>query len=163
MSKTPETQAAPSGKSVLIFHTGKGFGPMKTAAGPLLPGTSLEVPEELAAKLTRVYKHIKLASDIIPGGAADPRVAQENAMLKAELEKLSKQLADVNENGPKAIKAAQDEADAAKAEALEANRKLNLAEAGDKVVLQGVVREFLEADSKKALEALQEKHKDIVA
>ncbi|MES2155474.1 MAG: hypothetical protein V4510_10100 [bacterium] len=141
----PDAPVAP--ETVKLFHTGKGFGPMSTSAGWLRPGESIDAPVALAEKLCRAYKHIRLAKDVIPG--SDPRAVAENVKLKAEVEKLTKQLEEVKGDGTKAI--------------ADLEQKLALADAGDKAALQGVVRDFLAADSKKALEALQEKHKDIVA
>lgn len=116
-----EKQAAPAAEKVLIFHIGKGHGPMETADGILRPGASLEVSEALAAKLTGAYKHVKLAKDVIPGGAADPKVAAENVALKAEIAKLAKQLEDLKSKDVKAEAPAaaepQPEAAAAVAEA----------------------------------------------
>lgn len=153
---TTEAPAAEAEKTILIFHTGKGNGPMSTSSGPLLPGQSLEVPESLAAKLTAAYKHIKYAKDIIPGGGQDPRIARENAMLKKEIERLGKELGDINEQGPKAIEAAKAEGAAEGAKALE--------EANAKIAdLQARLKDFLEAKDKKGLEALQEKHAEAVA
>lgn len=134
------TQAPPAAAAVptvLIFHTGKGNGPMETAAGVLRPGASLEVPEPLAEKLCAAYKHIKLAKDVIPGGAADPRIAAENAMLKAEIAKLTKQLEDAPKGDAAALQAQVND-------------------------LQGRLAEFLNAD-KKTLAGLQEKHADAAA
>ena len=74
-----------------------------------------EVPESLAKKLIGAYKHVKLASSVVPSAGKSEDLAKENADLKA-------QVAD----------------------------------------LQGRLREFLDAGSKKDLDALQDKHADAV-
>jgi hypothetical protein len=81
------------GEKVLVFHTGKGHGPMDTQFGVLNPGASLKVGKELAAKLCKAYHHIKLAADVIPGLTVDPKMIEENAKLKAEVKRLEAELA----------------------------------------------------------------------
>ena len=126
-------------ESVLIFHTGKGHGPMSTAAGDLLPGQSLDVPAALAARLTGAYAHIKLAKDVIPGGGADKRTLAENVALKAEIAALAKKLEDAAAAAP------------------------TPAAAGERIAkLEDIVRAFLAAGSKKDMEALQAEHADAV-
>lgn len=137
MSDAIKKEAAPEEK-VMIFHKGQGYGPMSTKYGDLLPGNALEVPAAYAATLTRAYKYVVLAKDIIPGGVADKQTAAENAMLKAECTRLNKAVADA----PKA-----EEHEALKAQVTD---------------LQGRLQEFLEAKDKKSLEALQEKHAEAV-
>jgi regulator of replication initiation timing len=93
----PTPSAAPAAeaeKLVRIFHTGRGHGPMHTAKGVLTAGAWLDVPEALAEKLTRVYKHVRLAKDVIPGGLPDPKLVAENEALKLEIAKLGEQLKD---------------------------------------------------------------------
>jgi hypothetical protein len=77
---------------VVIFHTGKGYGPMHTDHGMLSPGASLKVSEECAAKLVRAYPHIKYAKDVLPGVTIDPKAAEENIKLKAEVKRLEGEL-----------------------------------------------------------------------
>lgn len=80
-------------KEVLIYHTGDAHGPMETAAGRLRPGQSLSVPKALADKLIAAYPHIRLTSDLVPGGA---KAAAKAAEEKAKLEKVNEELAKEN-------------------------------------------------------------------
>lgn len=86
--ETEKTAPAAEEKKVLIFHTGKGHGPMDTGHGIIAPGTTLKVPEHCSKKLCAAYRHIKLASDIVPEGVTDPKLEAENAKLKAEIKRL---------------------------------------------------------------------------
>ena len=49
--ETEKTAPAAEEKKVLIFHTGKGHGPMDTGHGIIAPGTTLKVPEHCSKKL----------------------------------------------------------------------------------------------------------------
>ncbi len=109
MKQDKAQQEAPEGGMTTIFHTGKGHGPMVTKFGTITPGASLQVPAELAAKLCAAYRHIKLAKDVIPGITADPKVAEENAKLKAEIERLAKELEGAKGEGKTALDAASKE------------------------------------------------------
>lgn len=146
------TNEAPSDEKakeemVQIFHTGKGYGPLQTAVGVLTPGASMPCPSELAEKLVGAYKHVRYAKDIVPGGgAADPAIAAERDALKKQVAVLEKQLGEINEQGPKAVAAA------------EAAEKAALEKVAD---LTARLQEFLQAD-KKSLDALKEKHADAV-
>jgi len=168
-----QTQKPAGDELVRIFHTGKGHGPMSTASGDLLPGQSLEVPEALAAKLTAAYKHVKLAKDVIPGGF-DPKVARENAMLKAEIDKLTAALGVAKEEDSKELVELRAQFDKAWADLLaektalegklvDAEKAKLEAVPADVAALKAALAEFLGAGSKKDLEGLQAKHKDILA
>lgn len=159
MTKTQEPPKADAEKKeekqVLIHHKGEGYGPMDTAHGRLSAGQTLLVPASIAKKLVAAYRHVQLASDIIPGGAkAAGDAATEKSALQAQVKKLEASLVDSNTSEKSALE---------KVAALEAElEEVKIGHKGAEDKVNGlilVVREFLAADSKKALEALQEKHK----
>lgn len=116
-------------KEVSIIN--HGAGPMHTAKGVLNPGQSLSVPESLAKKLTGAYRHIRLASDIIPGQKDAEAAAAEAAALKAQIKELEGKL--------------------------EGNEK---AAAGRIAELTDLLGKFAGAENKKELDALRAKHAD---
>lgn len=129
-----EAPAAPAvEKQVLIFHTGEGYGPMETAGGRLIPGQSLSVPEKLAKTLVSAYRHVKYAADIIPGAQAAEMLSSEKAALLAQISALEGKITGI------------------------------VADSEAKVAdLSARLKDFLEAGSKKDLDALKEKHADAV-
>lgn len=82
-------------KQVSIINQGRG--PLDTVGGMLNPGQSVDVPEEVALRLTRAYPHIKLASDVVPSAKANEAAAGEAAALRAENADLKAQLKDGQE------------------------------------------------------------------
>lgn len=151
--------AAEAEKLVSLFHTGT-VGPVDTKHGRLNPGQTLDVPEEVAVRLTRAYPHVKRAADILPGSKG-PSSAQaaDKAKLEAELAAANKKIEEQRADGAKLLEAA-----AAEKAALEAKiAELSGGPAPDGIAaLQAALLEFQKASSKKDLEALQEKHKGLV-
>lgn len=165
-------------KTITLYHTGSAHGPIDTAAGRLAPGLSLPVPEALAERLLVAYPFIKKTSDLVPGGAkaaakAAAKAEEATAKLEGGLSKALADLAAANE-AKEALEAEAnasiEECDKQRLAALErarlAEEALAKAAPADFAAamgeLQAIVREFLNAGSKKDLEALQAKHKDAV-
>lgn len=141
--KKDEVKDAPqSEKMVLVFHSGEAHGPMDTAYGRLVPGQSLALPKSIADKLVGAYKHLKYASDIIPGVGvkAAELAAGEKAKLEGLIKSLEAKLADVGADVDTRVSAAVSE------------KQEEIAK------LKQALDEFLQAKDKKALEALQDKH-----
>lgn len=137
------TEVADKPQEKLVSIINQGAGPMDTGHGRVLPGGSLEVPESLAKKLVGAYRHIKLASDIIPGQKDKEAAAAESASLKEKIAALEAQISELQG----------DDTNAKQIEALKARE----------ADLVGRLQEFLDAKDKKSLEALQEKHAEAVA
>lgn len=123
--------AAKPEEKVLVFHSGQDHGPLQTACGVLYPGQSLLLPKFLADKLVGAYRHLKYASDIVPGGAKAAELAgAEKVKLQAQIKELEGKLANSG-----------------------------IAEKDAKIAeLSASLGEFLQAKDKKDLAALQEKH-----
>jgi hypothetical protein len=115
--KVEEKMVAILNRSAMAKHT--------TSRGDLLPGQSLEVPESEAKRLCG-YKHIVLASSVVPSSGKAEDLKAENMLLKRKIEQLEGQVKSMETK----------ETD-----------------------LTGRLKEFLEASTKKDLEALQEKYK----
>lgn len=141
-NKDEVKDAAPKAeKQVLIYHSGDAHGPMQTPYGVLVPGQSLPVPESYSKKIVGNYKHIKLASDIIPGGTkAAELAASEKVVLQSKIKALEAQLADLSADIETRVSAATSESE------------------GKIKDLEAKLDEFLQAKDKKTLEALQDKH-----
>lgn len=128
---------APTGERIKLVNTGRG--PINLAEGILKPNSanSIEVSKADADKYRRAYPHVKNIADIFPDASADI------AKLQAEHEALKKKAASLE-----SLLGISDQA------------KVDLQAKVDD--LTGRLKEFLEAGSKKDLDALQEKHAEAV-
>lgn len=149
------------GKMVSVFHKGESYGPLDTTAGRLAPQQSLKVPESLGKKLVGAYKHIIYTSDIVPESKKDEKAAaDEKAKLGASIKALEKELDEAKTEHTKIV------AELDKRETAIREEKKKIAKADESAKesqgkLAAALDEFLKAGSKKDLDALQAKHKDI--
>ena len=157
------TETKKEEKKVRIFHTGGIYGPLDTGNGRLEPGRYLDVKPELSKKLVGAYKHVKLASDVIPGAKSGGSSKESDKKVEA----LTKEVDDLNKRGEemgerfgevveKNDAALKDIGEKCKAlDALYAQSEKN------KKGLEGVLAEFLKVSDKK-LKDLQKKHANVL-
>lgn len=91
MAEVAKTEAKKEEKMVTIIN--QGHGTVTTSMGPLIPGSSIAVPEFEATSLTK-YNHIVLASKVVKNLPELESMKKENVELKAQVKALELKLKD---------------------------------------------------------------------
>ena len=152
--------------TVRMFHTGGIYGPLDTEYGRLSPGGSLKVSPELAKKFTRAYKHVKLASDVIP--AEKDSEATGDAKKDAEkIAALTKDVEELDKRGEKMGEKFGEDIEKKDASLKDRDEKIELLFSelndlrGSHKDARALIGEFLKVSDKK-LKDLQKKHADVL-
>lgn len=96
--------AAEKDAEKMVAVINQGAGPMDTAHGKIMPGGALSLPESLAKKIVGAYRHIKLASDVVPGAGEGVALAAEKAKLQAQVKELEAKLKGADEQAAAVVK-----------------------------------------------------------